>query len=495
MDKVEKLLKLKAKKNDESQSNNIQHNLGKYTAKERILKLLDEGSFIEIGGLVSKDGAGVLTGYGTVNGRLVYVSSQDYALNGGVISNTSCSKILNIMNMASKVGAPVIQILDSAGAVVSQGLNILKNYGKIIRKNAELSGVIPQISLILGPCEGISALTAAMSDFTIITKNNGVLCVNPSEKLTEEEATFVDEKDYAVGSKCVKNGNVQLLADDEDAAFDLVKKLMNYIPSNNLELLSNDEISQDLNVVNEELNEIAKDENYDVQDVISKIADKGSFIEFNSEYEKGIITGLCKLYGLTIGVIATNKKVDNGTLNIKNIDKVTKFVRTCDCFNIPILSIVDTKGFKVSLEEEKNGLAYFASKIVYCLSDAVVPKVSLIIGEASGAGYLTLASKETSFDVAYAWPTAKISLMDPEKMVKILYNDEILNDDKPKINEKDIIDGHIEEVIDPLKAAECGCIDDVIVPSETKQRLFAMFDMLQSKRQLKYPKKHGSTLI
>ncbi|MFD3155556.1 acyl-CoA carboxylase subunit beta [Haloimpatiens sp. FM7330] len=497
MDKVENLISIK---NENIQGGgqekvNIQHNLGKMTARERILQVLDEGSFIEIGNLIEKNGAGVITGYGTINGRLVYLYSQDYTVNGGLINKTNSNKICRIMKMAQKMGAPLIQIMDSVGAKISDGLDALEAYGKIINLNTSLSGVVPQIAVIVGPCEGIAALSATMSDFTIVVDKCGSLCINSSQKLIEKEEKYVDKNTYSNAENVNRNGNVQLEVKTEDEAFSLIKKLMSYIPSNNLEVSVCESEPVDLNIPKSRLDEIAKTESYDIYEIINEISDEKSLIEINSKWQKAIITGLIKVNGISVGIIATNKNVEKGCLNIKNIDKISRFIKMCDAFNIPILSMVDTKGFEVSLEEEKNGLAVFASKIVYSLSEAEVPKIALIIGEAYGAGYITLASKETSFDITYAWPSAKISLIEPREMAKKLYEKDIISSDNPREKEEKLIDSHIDEFTSPYLAAEKGHVDDIIIPSETKQRLFAMFDMLQSKREIKYPKKHGSILI
>lgn len=472
----------------------MQHNLHKTTARERLLFILDEGSFIEIGTLVRENGAGVITGYGTVDEKLVYIYSQDYTVDGGALNISNSNKICNIMDMAIKMGAPLIQVFDSVGAKLSEGLDILSSYASILKRNAKLSGVVPQIAVIAGPCSGIAALSATMSDFTIMVKESGELAISSSENLTKEEEKYVQTKMYSSADKCSENGSIQIVAESDAEAFKIVKKILAYIPSNNMETPEVCLETYDLNIQNNKLNEMINSEIVNSYEVMMALTDDDSIIEFNSKWEPSIITCLSKINGITVGVI-TNGEEKPLNLNTRILEKISRLVKICDCYNIPILSIVDTNGFAVSLKEEQNGLSFHASKMIYALVEATVPKVSLIVGKAYGAGYLALASKEVAFDVSYAWPTAEISLTEPETLLKILHKDEIVQAENPKIKEKELILKYIDEVTSPYRAAEKGIIDDIIMPSETKQRIFSSIDMLQSKREIKYPKKHGSTLV
>ncbi|WP_291560640.1 MULTISPECIES: acyl-CoA carboxylase subunit beta [unclassified Clostridium] len=472
----------------------MQHNLNKITARERILNILDEGSFVEVGALIDKNGAGVVTGHGTIDGRLVYIYSEDYTVNGGTFNKQSSKKICNIMDAAVKMGAPIVKIFDSIGGKVGDGIELLASYGEVLRKTTKNSGVIPQVSIVSGPCNGTMALNATMSDFVIVVENNGQLSISTSDKLIDKEERYVSSSMYSDGISSIKNGNAHFVVSNELEAVMLTKKLFNYIPSNNLEMPYLTAESMDLNEAKETLNEAAINENYSGEAVVNAISDENSVLEINKTMEESINTYLIKINGLTVGVIAndSNKKSE---INIKLSNKVASFVRMCDSFNIPILSIVDTKGIVINLEEERMGLAKSVSKIVYALGDAVVPKVSLIIGEAYGVGYLALASKEAAFDIALAWPTARISLTSPKAIIMSKYRDEILTADNPKAKEEEIVKKYIDEVTNPYACAEIGLLDDIIKPSETKQRVFAMLDMLQNKRELSYPKKHGSVLI
>ncbi|MGH4121933.1 MAG: acyl-CoA carboxylase subunit beta [Clostridium sp.] len=496
MDKVDNLNEVVKKSHQGGGDSKIemQHNLHKMTARERIKAILEEGSFIEIGALVGNNGAGVITGHGTVHGKLVYIYSQDYTVDGGAVNLANSKKICNVMDMAIKMGAPIIQVFDSVGAKLSEGLDILTSYGGILKRNARLSGVVPQIAVIAGPCLGIAALSATMSDFIIMVHNSTELGISSNKQLTKEEEKYVDSKMYSSASNCSENGSIQITAENDAEAFVIVRRILEYIPSNNMEAPPMGIEVSNLNVLNNNLNEMVNNEMVNSYEVMRDLSDEDSVIELNNNWEPSIVTCLAKINGITTGII-TNAEKQHTNLNIGISEKISRFVKICDCYNIPILSIVDTDGFAVSLTEEQNGLSTHVSKMIYTLIEATVPKVSLIIGKAYGAGYLALASKEVAFDVSYAWPTAKISVTQPETLIKILHKDEIIQSENPKLKEQEMILKHIEEVTSPYSAAEKGIIDDVIMPSETKQRIFASLDMLHSKREIKYPKKHGTTLI
>ncbi|MBZ9689526.1 propionyl-CoA carboxylase [Clostridium estertheticum] len=496
MDKVDNLIEVVKKSHQGGGDSKIemQHNLHKMTARERIKSILDVGSFIEIGALVGNNGAGVITGHGTVHGKLVYIYVQDYTVDGGAVNIANSNKICNVMDMAIKMGAPLIQVFDSVGAKLSEGLDILTSYGGILKRNAKLSGVVPQIAVIAGPCLGIAALSATMSDFTIMVHNSSELGISSDKRLTSEEEKYVNSKMYSSASNCSENGSIQIVAANDAAAFIIVKKILEYIPSNNMEAAPMGKETPNLNVLNNNLNEMASNEMVNSYEVMRALADEDSVIELNSNWEPSIITCLAKINGLTTGIISNAEK-EHANLNIRISEKVSRLVKICNCYNIPIVSIVDTDGFEVSLKEEQNGLSAHASKMIYALIEATVPKVSLIIGKAYGAGFLAFASKEVAFDICYAWPTAKISVTQPESLIKILHKDEIVQAEHPKLKEQEMILKYIEGVTSPYSAAEKGIIDDIIMPSETKQRVFASLDMLHTKREIKYPKKHGTTLI
>jgi methylmalonyl-CoA decarboxylase subunit alpha len=471
----------------------MQHNLNKTTARERIATLLDEGSFIELGALVAGNAAGVVTGYGTINGRLTYVYSYDYTVEGGTFNKAMAKKICSLLDNAAKMGAPVVHIIDSIGAKLNEGIELLSSYGMVLRRIGKFSGVIPQVSIICGPCYGMATLGATMTDFTIIVNNVGEIGINSSEKLSTVEEKYVDSSMFSDSFYANKNGNAHFSVESEEDGFNVARKLIDYLPANNLESPWISVEDYNLNTPKEALDEMIVNENHSMDHIVKTIADENSILEINKEFMESFKTALVKINGLTVGVI-WNSFVKSKITN-EGAMKVSNFVRLCDGFNIPIVSLVDTKGFAVSLEEEKKGLARSAGKLLYSLIDASVPKVSLIVGDAYGAGYVALAGKEAAFDVTLAWPSAKVALTNPETLIKSIHREEILSSADPKIKESEVVAKYLEEVVSPYTAAELGLIDDIIKPSETKQRLFALIDMLQSKRELGYPKKHGSTLV
>ena len=470
----------------------MQHNLNKLTARERILTILDEGSFVEIGALMSKNGAGVITGHGTIEGRLVFVYSHDYTVEGGTFTKAMGSKIVNLLDKAAKVGAPVVQVIDSIGGKITEGVELLGSYGQVLGKYGKLSGVVPRIAIVCGPCNGLMSILATMSDITIAVDEVSDLSVSSLSKLISEERTYVDEAMISDGKSSNKNGNAHINVATEEEAFEIVRKILSYMPSNNLELPLGSDEDYSLNVSRENLDAMVEKDDCSLEEVLTSIADENSIIEINKDFATNFKTALAKINGLTVGVIlnAGSKEIDN-----EGAKKASAFVRLCDSFNISILTLVDTKGAAINIEEEKNGLAKNLGRFMYSLIDTTVPKVALVIGEACGLGYEILASKEAAFDVTMAWPTAKVCLTSPETYIKGLHGSEIFENEDPREGEKKVVAKYYEEVTSPYAAAEYGIIDDVIRPSESKQRVFAVLDMLQSKREVKYPKAHGATLI
>ena len=496
MDAIDSLAEVKNKQNlgGGEEKVEMQRNLGKLTARERIFKLLDNGSFIEVGALLGENGAGVITGHGTIEGRLVYVYSQDYTVDGGALTIENAEKICRIMNMALEMGAPLVQIHDSIGAKISQGMKVLESYGKILNMNSKLTGVVPQISIVAGPAMGLAAISATMSDFTIGVEKVGQLGINSPEKLTQSENNYVKVEKYATAEEMAKSGNVHISAEGEEEAVSIARNIFGYIPSNNTGATPLGEESADLNIANEKLDALANEGNVSFDNIIGEIADLKSVVELNKGWEEATATALIKINGVAIGVMGT-RSTDSAQMTTASIDKLTRFVRMCDSYNIPIISLVNNKGFVCDLEEENNGLALYASKLVNALSSAKVGKVALIVGEAYGAGYSLFASKELSFDITYAWPSAKVCFTNPSDLIKATYKQEILEQEDPKTAEEKVINKYMDEVTKPYQAAYAGAIDDIIKPAETKARLFATVDMLYTKKVLGYAKRQGSNLI
>lgn len=476
----------------QSEKQDFQHRSGKLTPMERVSILFDENSFTEVGAMTGKDGAGVLAGYGTVGGGLVFTYMQDYTVNGGALDSFGSKKIVRIMDMAAKMGAPLIEVYDSVGAKLTEGIEVLESYGNIVSHNARLSGVIPQIAMVVGPCTGIAALSAAMSDFGIIVQKSGELYINSPKTLTEFQGITIDPNMYANSENCIKNGSMHVSVTNEEEGLSLVRKLINYIPSNNLEVAPVDSDTEVSYEPQSELDDMVNKGSIKIDTLLNTIGDPGSLIEFDKSSDVNTKTALIKINGMTAGAAAIG---DGGRLNIRNIEKITRMVKFCNCFNIPMICLVNSEGFIKSMDEENNGLAAAAAKMICALNQAVIPKISLITGKAYGAIYTAFCSKEAACDVVYAWAGAKISLAEPEALIKALYKDEIISSDEPKKKENEIIKQKYDEVTSPYKAAEMGYVDDIIIPSKTKGILYGALDMLQSKRVISYPKKHASILL
>lgn len=489
MDKVEKLADIKAKVVEDINVD-MQHKLNKKTAKERILCMLDEGSFIEVGGMNGKNGGGVLGGYGTVEGRLVFVCGHDYTINGGSLNRRNALKICRIMDMALEMGAPFVRIFDSIGGNITEGLEILESYGKILKKNADLAGVVPRIGAIAGPTNGMDAVDAGMNDFVFMVENSGKLSLNSNEAVIKKEGTYVE--DITSSKTSMENGSVQILSETEDEMFDEIRKLISLLPANNKSLAPMSEEMSDVNNGSAAFDAMVNDDSISVKEVVSGILDSNSMINVNEKFDDNCMTVLGRMNGLTTGVIAVdNKKM----IDIQTCEKIARFIKVCDNFNIGLVTVVNNKGFVCSAEEEKAGLVSMASKLISAYASSQVGKVALIIGDAVGAGFLSFASKELSCDMAYAWPSARISVEDPVKAIKRDFADEITGSDKPKETEGKIIEEKMEEYTSPYNAAYEGIIDEVIQPSETRARICGIIDMLQSKKVLRHSRKHGSHLI
>lgn len=444
-----------------------QHSLNKNTSRERIRAIFDEGSFVEKGGLLRENSAGVVTGYGTVGGRLVFVYSQDFTLRGGAIDRYNSRKIWDIMEDALKMGAPLIQIFDSVGAALEEGLESLVSYGGILKRAAKLSGVIPVISLIGGNCTGAQAIAASISDVVILVEENCSLNLNMSEAKTKN---YIDSSSV----KTVKTA-LQIKCNVELQALEAVKKLLRHLPDNNLSL--------PLIAKDKEINIVSKD-----GDILSLLSDEDSMVELNAHFGKAVTTALISLYGLTTGVLCTSGEA----LDVEALSKVESFIRLCNNFNISVISILDTPGFSVSGEEEKLGLLSAASRTMYSLIECSAPKISLITGKAYGSAFLTLGSKDTAFDFTVAWPEAKICMGEPENVARAMYRKDIMSSEVPKDKEKELIAEYEKEAVNPFKAAEHGLVDDIISREETREKLFSLLDMLQSKREISYPKKRNN---
>ena len=457
---------------------------GSMTARERIDALLDDSSFVEIGAFISaRDGEtaadGVVTGYGTIDGRLVYVYSQDVTVLGGSMGEMYANKINKIVDMAAKMGAPVIGMLDSNGVRLSDGPRVQRAMGRVLSAFANISGVVPNISIVFGNCAGGSAIAAAMSDFVIMNEKNGKMFVTGPDiiEATEGKAPAADAE-----GNVNKNGNAHFIGNSDSECIEIAKLLLTYLPSNNLsdafEFMTEDDLNRPCDILND------MDAVDDVRVVIAEIADDKAYFEIQAGFVGEASTGFIRVNGSTVGVIATQAD----EICSRAAQKMERFVRFCDCYNIPILTITDIEGFKASASEEAWGLARKSAELMYAFVEATVPKVNLIVRKAYGTAYTLLNSKQGGADLIFAYPAAEMAPLPPAAGVGMLYADRLKAGESREALEAE----YRETEASIYKAASLGCIDDIIVPSETRARIVAAFEMLRSKRAGAPSRKHDN---
>jgi acetyl-CoA carboxylase carboxyltransferase component len=485
-----------------------QHAKGKLTARERIDLLLDEGSFEEIDMFVTHRisdfgmgdqqilGDGVVTGWGKIDGRLVYVFSQDFTVFGGSLSEAHAEKIVKIMDMAMKNGAPVIGLNDSGGARIQEGVLSLGGYADVFLRNVLASGVVPQISAIMGPCAGGAVYSPAMTDFILMVKDTSYMFVtgpNVVKTVTHEDVTF-----ETLGGASVHNsvsGVAHFALDSEEECLMAIRRLVRFIPSNNLDdppiLQSDDPASR----MDDELNSIVPDvptKGYDMKAVIQRIVDHGDFMEVQEHFAGNIIVGFARLGGQPVGIVAQQPLVLAGVLDIDSADKAARFVRFCDCFNIPIITFEDVPGFLPGVRQEHGGIIRHGAKLLYAYCEATVPKLTVITRKAYGGAYDVMNSKHVRGDINYAWPTAEIAVMGVDGAVNIIFKDQIESSDDPEATRRRLVVDYQEKFTNPYVAAARGFIDDVIEPRQTRPKLISALQMLRNKRDTNPPKKHGN---
>ena len=476
-----------------------QHDKGKNTARERINLLLDENSFIEIDRFTSNSdnaipGDSVIVGTGTINGKNICVYSQDFTVMGGSLSKVAADKICKIMDIAISTGCPMIGIIDSGGARIQEGVHSLVGYGSIFTKNVRSSGVIPQISIIVGPSAGGATYSPAITDFIFMVKDMGQMYITGPDvvkQVTGENTTH--EELGGSESHMTKSGVCHFIYNDETDCFNNVKKLLNYLPQNNQELVQNIENSEP--EAKENLSDILPENSntpYDMNLIIKNILDKNSFMEVQENYAKNIIIGFGKIGGKNIGLIAQQPNHLAGVIDIKASEKAARFIRFCDAFNIPLISLVDVPGFLPGLDQEHNGIIRRGAKLLYAYAEATVPKISIIIRKAYGGAYIVMSSKSLLSDLNYAWPSAEVAVMGPEAAIKILYRKELKSSNNSKKLEKELLEKYKKEVMTPYTLAENGYIEDLILPEETRQTIINSLKILENKRELLPPKKHGN---
>ncbi|MDP4207816.1 MAG: acyl-CoA carboxylase subunit beta [Bacteroidota bacterium] len=488
-----------------------QHKKGKLTARERIDLLLDEGSFEEFDmfvthrctdfGLKNEQylSDGVVTGCGTIDGRLVYVFSQDFTVFGGSLSETFAGKICKIMDMAMNQGAPVIGINDSGGARIQEGVKSLAGYADIFQRNIMASGVIPQISAIFGPCAGGAVYSPALTDFNIMTRDQSYMFVTGPKvvkSVTGEEVSVEDLGGASVHAS--KSGVAHFVADNEEEGILLTRKLLGFLPQNNLEDAPLGPMDDPIDRIDDALNEIIPEnanKPYDVKDVIHSIVDNSDILEVHGDYAKNIVTCFARFNGMSVGIVANQPKFMAGVLDINASRKAARFVRFCDAFNIPILTLVDVPGFLPGTDQEYGGIIIHGAKLLFAYGEATVPKVTVILRKAYGGAYDVMSSKHLRGDFNYAWPNAEIAVMGAKGAIEVLYGSEIakLTDEQAKADlTATREEEYREKFANPYVAAKFGYIDDVIEPNTTRYRVIRAFQSLQTKKVSNPPKKHSN---
>jgi acetyl-CoA carboxylase carboxyltransferase component len=485
-----------------------QHEKGKLTARERIDLLLDKDSFVELDLLVEHrcsnfgmdkveaPGEGVVTGYGTISGRLIYVFAQDFTVIGGSLGEMHAKKICKVMDMAMKMGAPCIGINDSGGARIQEGVDSLSGYGQLFYRNTIASGVIPQISIIVGPAAGGAVYSPAIMDFVFMVKNVGIMHITGPEVIKAVTGEIVtSEKLGGAMTHNSKSGVAHFAAENEEEVYQMVRKMMGYLSSNNMETPPSVECKDDPNRMEEALlNIVPTDPNkpYEMKDVIRYIVDEGDFFESHPYFATNMLTGFARLDGQSIGIIANQPKVLAGCLDINASDKAARFIRFCDAFNIPILTFVDVPGFLPGTAQEYGGIIRHGAKLLYAYSEATVPKITLIVRKSYGGAYLAMCSRDLRADQVIAWPTAEIAVMGSQGAANIIFRKEIAKADDPEKVRQEKIDEFQLKFSNPYEAAKRGYVDIVIDPRETRPRLITTFEMLSTKRESRPAKKHGN---
>lgn len=485
-----------------------QHDSGKLTARERINLLMDEGSFVEIDAFVKHRGTdfdmpdteapgeGIVIGYGTVDGRLVFTYAQDFTVIGGSLGEMHAKKICKVQDMALEMGAPIIGMNDSGGARIQEGIDALGGFGEIFYRNTIASGVIPQISVIMGPCAGGAVYSPAITDFVFMVEETSQMFITgPSviKAATGEDITFQELGGAKPHSS--KSGVAHFTAENDEACLEKVKALIRYLPSNNLEDTNISESNDDLNRLSNKLTDIIPDSSnkaYDMKEVIAEVVDNGEFLEVHPEFAKNIIVAFAKMNGRSVGIIANQPKVLAGSLDVDSSDKAARFIRFCDSFNMPIITFVDVPGFLPGVSQEHSGIIRHGAKLLYAYCEATVPKITIVTRKAYGGAYIGMSSKHMGTDIVFAWPTAEIAVMGPEGAANIIFRKEIGSSDDPIATRTQKINEYKEKFANPYIAGARGYIDDVIEPDSTRPRIISALEMLVSKRENRPAKKHGN---
>jgi propionyl-CoA carboxylase beta chain len=480
-----------------------QHKAGRKTARERIAMLLDPNTFVEMDKMVTHRchdfgmnknkvlGDGMVTGYGKIDGRIVFVFAQDFTVFGGTMSRANADKVMKVMDTAMKVGAPVIGLNDSGGARIQEGVESLAGYADIFYRNVMASGVIPQISAILGPCAGGAVYSPAMTDFIFMVKDTSYMFVTGPEVIktvTHEEVTM-DELGGAMTHNS-KSGVAHFAAENDEQALMMIRELMSFLPSNNMEDPPTKPCTDDIMRMDEKLQTIVPaDPNkpYDMKDIITTVVDNHNFFEVAPHYAMNILTGFARMGGKPVGIVANQPAYLAGVLDINSSVKAARFVRFCDCFNIPLITFVDVPGFLPGTNQEFGGIIKHGAKLLYAFSEATVPKITLITRKAYGGAYDVMSSKHIGADINFVYPTGEIAVMGPEGAVNIIHKGRLEEEERTAA-----VDDYRKTFASPYKAAELGYIDEIIYPKHTRMKLIQALELTQNKSKTNPPKKHGN---
>jgi propionyl-CoA carboxylase beta chain len=509
-EKLERLLEIKrtARLGGGIERIETQHQKGKLTARERLEILLDEGSFDELAPLVLHrvsdygldkqryPGDSVVTGYGRIDGRLVFVFAQDFTVVGGTLSEVAGAKICKVMDLAMRNGAPLIGLNDSGGARIQEGVASLAAYGEIFTRNTLASGVIPQISVIMGPTAGGAVYSPAITDFIFMTQEAGQMYITGPDvvrAVTGEEVTHEQLGGAAIHAS--RSGVAHFAVAGDEACLLEVRRLLSYLPSNNMEDAPSADRQDDPQRTAPDLLTIVPDDSsrpYDIREVIARIVDGGDFMEVHAGFAQNIVVGFARLDGHTVGVVGNQPLVLAGVLDIDASRKAARFVRFCDCFNIPLVTLTDVPGYLPGVTQEHGGIIMHGAKLLFAYAEATVPKVNVILRKAFGGAYLVMSSKHLRGDINFAWPTGEAAVMGSDGAVSIIHREELRRSDNPDGLRQELIAGYNERFLHPYAAAERGFIDDIIDPRETRPRLIRALAMLQDKSDTNPPKKHGN---
>ena len=485
-----------------------QHGRGKLTARERIDLLLDDGSFEELDPFVEHrsiefgmadqkfPGDAVVTGYGKVNGRQLFVFSQDFTVLGGSLSEAVAQKICKVMDLATNSGAPIVGLIDSGGARIQEGVASLDGYGSIFLRNTRASGVVPQISAILGPAAGGATYSPALTDFVFMVREVGQMYITGPDVIRAVTGESITHEELGgASSHASRSGVAHFAVDSETACFDEIRRLLSFLPQNNMEDPVRQSTRDDPARTDEGLAYVIPDspnQPYDMVEIITSVVDDREFMQVHERFAPNILVGFARVDGRSVGVVAQQPEHLAGVLDINASVKAARFVRFCDAFNIPLVTFIDVPGFMPGSSQEYGGIIRHGAKLIYAYAEATVPKVSILIRKAYGGAYIVMSSKNLRGDVNYSWPTGEVAVMGAEGAVNIVYRGDIRSSDRPEELRAELIKGYEDQLMNPYVAASRGMIDDVIDPAETRPKVVRALEMLANKRETLPPKKHGS---